>query len=91
MAELVFTPSPLQNHTGGQRQFTVPGSTVLEVFHNFCRQYDAAKRYLMADEGHFTSYIRISVNGTGIRDLQGPNTPVRGEDKILVVLASAGG
>jgi len=91
MAELVFTPSPLQNHTGGKRQFTVPGSTVLEVLHNFCRQYEAASRYLMADVGHFMPYIRVSVNGTGIRDLQGPATPVRGEDTILIVLASAGG
>jgi molybdopterin converting factor small subunit len=54
-------------------------------------QYVAASRYLMADEGHFMPYIRVSVNGTAIRDLQGPDTPVRGEDTILIVLASAGG
>jgi molybdopterin synthase sulfur carrier subunit len=91
MAQLVFTPSPLLSYTGGKKQFTVPGSTVVEVVRNFCLQNAAVSRYLLAGEGHFMPYIRVSVNGTGIRDLQGPDTPVGEQDTILIVMASAGG
>jgi len=91
MAELVFTPSPLSAYTNGKNRFTVPGSTVIEVVRNFCLQNAAAGRYLLAGEDHFLPYIRVSVNGTGIRDLEGPGTPVREQDTILIVVASAGG
>jgi molybdopterin converting factor small subunit len=92
MAELVFTPSPLSSYTNGRNRFTVPGSSVIEVVRNFCRQNTAAGRYLLAGEGqHFLPYIRVSVNGTSIRDLEGPLTPVREQDTILIVVASAGG
>ena len=90
MAELVFTPSPLSSYTGGRRRFTVPGSTVVEVVRNFCLQNAAVGRYLLAGEG-FLPYIRVSVNGTSIRDLEGPGTPVKEQDTILIVVASAGG
>ncbi len=91
MAELLLAPSPLLAVTGGKRQFTVEGTTVRDAVRNLCEQNDGLGRFVHTGDGHIRHYVKVFVNGTSIRDLEGEDTPVGAGDTITIFMVLAGG
>ena len=88
---MVFVPSPLRRHTGGQSRVDVPGATVGEVLSMLTTAYPGLSGQILDEGGEVRAYINVFVNGAEIRTLSGQATPVASGDEVSVIPAMAGG
>ncbi len=84
-------PTPLRPYTGGNKEIQVQADTVERALQQLLDQFPALKPHLLDEEGQLRSYVNVFLNDTDIRQLQGPQTPVRGEDRLMIVPSIAGG
>ena len=87
----VYVPTPLRRLTGGQGKVAVKGTTVSEILDALERSFPGMDRELREDDGGVRGFINVFVNGTEIRQLQGPRTPVAEGDEVSIIPAMAGG
>ncbi len=64
---------------------------LLSDFPKVIEQYPSAKFHLIDAEGNLRRHFNIFVNGTHIRDLNGMDTPLKEEDKVILMASAAGG
>ncbi len=88
---VVFVPSPLRRHTGGQSRLEVPGATVREVLGNLTTAYPGMSGQILDEGGKVRPYINVFVNGAEMRTLGGETTSVAAGDEVSVIPAMAGG
>lgn len=87
----VYLPTPLRRVTRGQARVVAEGRTVEEALSALERQYPGLREQLREPTGQVRSFINVFVNGTEIRSLQGPATPLREDDEVSIIPAMAGG
>lgn len=87
----VYLPTPLRRVTRGQARVAAEGRTVEEALSALERQYPGLREQLRDPTGQVRSFINVFVNGTEIRSLQGPATPLREDDEVSIIPAMAGG
>jgi molybdopterin synthase sulfur carrier subunit len=87
----VYLPTPLRRLAHGQTRVAAEGRTVDEALAAMEREYPGLREQLREASGEMRSFINVFVNGTEIRALQGPSTPLREDDEISIVPAMAGG
>ena len=90
MATVRF-PAVMKYYVNNQTEFSVPASTVKEVVDRVIEQYPSIKFHLVDSEGTLRKHFNVFVNGTHIRDLQGMDTRLNEEDKIILMASAAGG
>jgi molybdopterin synthase sulfur carrier subunit len=84
-------PAVMKYYVDNQVEFFVPASTAREVLDQVIEQYPAIKFHLVDSEGNLRKHFNVFVNGTHIRDLQGMDTRLRKEDKVILMASAAGG
>jgi molybdopterin converting factor small subunit len=84
-------PAVMKYYINNQVEFFVPATTVSEVIDQVVEQYPAIKFHLVDSEGKLRKHFNVFVNGTHIRDLEGMDTPVKQEDKVILMASAAGG
>jgi molybdopterin converting factor small subunit len=84
-------PAVMKYYVNNQMEFFVPSTTVREVLHQVIEQYPAIKFHLVDSEGNLRKHFNVFVNGTHIRELQGMDTRLNEEDKIILMASAAGG
>lgn len=67
------------------------GSTIKEVVENVIEKYPALKPHLLDSNGVLRRHFNIFVNGVHIRELQEVETPLKANDKIILMASAAGG
>ena len=87
----VYLPTPLRRVTRGQARVAAEGRTVEEALSALERQYPGLREQLRDPTGQVRSFINVFVNGTEIRSLQWPATPLREDDEVSIIPAMAGG
>jgi molybdopterin synthase sulfur carrier subunit len=87
----VYLPTPLRRLTNGRARVAAGGQTVDEALAALEREFPGLREQLRDPNGEVRSFINVFVNGTEIRLLQGPATPLRESDEISIVPAMAGG
>lgn len=87
----VYLPSPLRRMTHGQAKVSASGRTVDEALRSLERQFPGLREQLREPTGEVRSFINVFVNGTEIRALQGPATPITDKDEVSIIPAMAGG
>lgn len=87
----VYLPTPLRRLTHGQARVAAEGRTVDEALSVLERRYPGLREQLRESTGEVRRFINVFVNGTEIRTLQGPATPLREEDEVSIIPAMAGG
>jgi len=87
----VYLPTPLRRLTNGQARVLADGRTVDEALAALEREYPGLRAQLREPTGEVRSFINVFVNGTEIRLLQGPATPLGEGDEVSIVPAMAGG
>lgn len=90
MATVRF-PAVMKYYVDNQTEFSVSASTVKEVVDRVIEQYPSIKFHLVDSEGTLRKHFNIFVNGTHIRDLQGMDTRLKEEDKVILMASAAGG
>ncbi len=87
----IYLPTPLRRLTRGQARVMAEGRTVEEALAELERQYPGLREQLREPSGEVRRFINVFVNGTEIRMLQGPATPVGDADEVSIIPAMAGG
>lgn len=84
-------PVVMKYYVNNQTEFPVSASTVKEVVDRVIEQYPSIKFHLVDSDGTLRKHFNIFVNGTHIRDLQGMDTRLKEEDKVILMASAAGG
>lgn len=88
---LVRFPAVMKYYVNNQIEFSVPASTVQGLIDQIVEQYPSIKFHLLDSEGQLRRHFNIFINGVHIRDLNGMQTPLREEDKVILMASAAGG
>src|SRR5215510_7196659 len=84
-------PTPLRAYTNGQSDITVSGSNISDVLSDLTAQYPALKPHIFNEGGELRPFVNLFVGENNIKDLQGVNTPIKEEDKVMLIPSIAGG
>lgn len=91
MAITILVPTALRSFTDRKGQVEVTGGTVSEAVAALAQAYPDIKLHLYEDDGSLRSYINLYLGDTNIKSLQGPDTPVKDGDTVMLIPAIAGG
>ncbi len=84
-------PTPLRTYTSGQSEVTIQGETVQEAMDHLTHQYPALRQHLFTDQGQLRTFVNLFLNEEDIRQLQGPGTPLKESDRLVLIPSIAGG
>ena len=90
MATVRF-PNVMKFYVGNQAEFSVAAASVSELVESIIEQYPGVKFHLVDADGNLRRYLNIFVNGTHIRDLDGTDTKLNEDDKVILMASAAGG
>ena len=88
---IVRFPNVMKFYVDNQSEFPVTGSTVNEMIAQIVRQHPQVKFHLLDGDGNLRRHFNIFVNGVHIRDLNGMETPLKEDDKVILMASAAGG
>ena len=88
---IVRFPTVMKYYVNNQTEFSIPASTASELIKKIIEQYPSIKFHLVDSNGDLRRHFNIFVNGTHIRDLDGMNTQLKQNDKVILMASAAGG
>lgn len=90
MANVRF-PNVMKFYVGNQAEFSVDAALVSELIERIVEQYPNVKSHLVDSKGALRRHFNIFVNGLHIRDLDGMDTKLKADDKVILMASAAGG
>lgn len=84
-------PSPLRTYSAGQAVVDVTGSTVGEALSSLVEQHPELRQHLFNGQENLRPFVNLYVNSEDIRHLQDLATPIREDDRLMIVPSIAGG
>lgn len=84
-------PTPLRSYTNGQVEVTVSGGNVSEVMHQLVEKYPTLKPHLYNGDGQLRPFVNLFVGENNINDLQGLDTPLENNTRVILIPSIAGG
>jgi sulfur-carrier protein len=84
-------PAVMKYYVNNQAEFLVSASTTKELIEKIIEEYPSVKFHLVDADGNLRRHFNIFVNGTHIRDLDGMNTLLNEDDKVILMASAAGG
>jgi len=88
---IVRFPNVMKYYVNNQAEFFVPASNLQDLIGKVIEQFPSVKFHLVDSEGNLRKHFNIFVNGTHIRDLDGMETELKEEDKVILMASAAGG
>ena len=88
---IVRFPAVMKYYVNNQTEFSVSAATAGDLIEKIIAQYPTVRFHLVDSEGNLRKHFNVFVNGTHIRDLNGLATPLREEDKVILMASAAGG
>jgi len=84
-------PTPLRPYAGGQTEVTVRGDNVGEALKDLIGQYPSLNQHLFNDGGELRPFVNLFLGDEDVRHLQGIDTPLKDDDKLMIIPSIAGG
>lgn len=84
-------PTPLRPYAEGQSEVNVQGATVQEALQDLTGRYPALRQHIFSDDGSLRAFVNLFLNDEDVRHLQGGDTPIREEDRLMILPSIAGG
>lgn len=84
-------PTPLRSYTNGQAEIPVAGESVGAVLSDLTTQHPTLKQHLYTEAGELRAFVNIFLNDEDIRHINGATTPVKDNDRLMIVPSIAGG
>ena len=91
MPVTIAIPTPLRQFAAGQSEIQVEARTAGEALDQLTAKHSELRRHLFNDQNTLRNFVNVYVNDEDIRHTDGPNTPVKEGDTILIVPSIAGG
>ncbi len=84
-------PTPLRVYTGGQSEVPVQGSNVAEALDDLTRRYPDLRQHLFNGDNQLRPFVNLFLGENNIKDLQGVQTPINDQDRLMLIPSIAGG
>ncbi len=84
-------PSAMKYYVDNHSEISVSGATVLEAVRSAVEQYPKLKTHVFDSDGNLRRHFNVFVNGEHIRELDGVNTKLEPEDKVILMASASGG
>ena len=84
-------PSPLRPYTSGLSEVNVQGQTIGQALGDLTRQYPALQPHLFNGDGRVRPFVNLYLREENVKEMQGLETPVTDDDRILLIPSIAGG
>ncbi len=84
-------PTPLRSYTGGQSEVTVAGQNVAEALVDLTGRYPTLRQHLFNGENQLRPFVNLFLGEENIKDLQGVETPLQENDRLMLIPSIAGG
>jgi molybdopterin converting factor small subunit len=84
-------PTPLRAYTAGQSEIAVQGSTAGEALNDLITQHPALKPHLFNGDGALRPFVNLFLDEENINELGGLETPLKADDRLLLIPSIAGG
>jgi adenylyltransferase/sulfurtransferase len=88
---IVRFPALMKFYVDNQSEFPVSGTTVAEVLSNVIVRYPTLKPHMFESNGNLRRHFNIFVNSEHIRELNGLDTALKEDDKVILMVSAAGG
>jgi molybdopterin converting factor small subunit len=84
-------PTPLRPYAEGQTEVSVQGQTVFEALHDLTQQFPSLEKHLFSTAGSLRPYVNVFLGDEDVRYLQGEETALKEDDKLMIIPSIAGG
>ncbi len=84
-------PTPLRSYTNGLAEIPVTGKNVAEAMQSLVEQYPTLRPHLYTTEGQLRPFVNLFLGENNVRDLQGLQTPLDENARVLLIPSIAGG
>src|SRR6266511_1491568 len=84
-------PTVMKYYVNNQTEFSISASNVQGLIDEVVEQYPSIKFHLLDSEGQLRRHFNIFVNSVHIRDLKGMETPLKEDDKVILMASASGG
>jgi adenylyltransferase/sulfurtransferase len=88
---VIRIPTPLRSYVSGKSEIPVQGPTVADAMESLLTQYPAMRPHLTNTNGQLRPFVNLFIGESNVRDLQGLETPLKEDDKLLLIPSIAGG
>ena len=84
-------PTPLRSYTNGQAEINVAGRNVAEAMEHLVQQYPTLRPHLYNGDGRLRPFVNLFLGENNVKDLQGLETPIDQNARLLLIPSIAGG
>ena len=84
-------PSLMKSYVNNQTEVQLAGSTIAEALSDLTIRYPSIKPHIMDKNGDLRRYVNLFVNTINIKDLNGVQTAIQENDKIILLPSISGG
>jgi len=84
-------PALMKTYVDNQTELQLEGTTIAEALDELVRRYPSIKVHIMDKHGELRRYVNLFVNAINIKDLNGVNTAIQENDKIVLLPSISGG
>lgn len=88
---IVKFPPLMKFYVENKAEFEMQAKTVAELLENILVRYPILKTHLFDSQGELRRHFNIFVNGVHVRELNGMETLLKEEDKVILMASAAGG
>ena len=84
-------PTPLRSYTDGLAEVNVAGGNVAAAMESLVEQYPTLKPHLFNGDGRLRTFVNLFLGENNVNDLQGLETPLDEDARVLLIPSIAGG
>ena len=84
-------PTPLRAYTNGQSEISVRGQTVSDALADLTARHPAIKPHIIQENGQLRAFVNLFRGQDNVNSLQGLQTPLAENDRVLIIPSIAGG
>jgi adenylyltransferase/sulfurtransferase len=84
-------PTPLRSYAAGQSEITLQGETIDAALQDLVTKYPTIQPHLFNGEGSLRPFVNLFLGEDNIKDLDGLATPLKANDRLLLIPSIAGG
>ncbi len=84
-------PTPLRSYTDGKTEVTVEGGNVGQAMEELVVKYPTLRPHLFNGDGRLRPFVNLFVGENNVKDLQGLETPLDEDARVLLIPSIAGG
>lgn len=84
-------PTPLRPYAGGVSEIVVTSDNVGGALTELTEQHPTLRPHLYDEDGKLRAFVNIFLNEEDVRYLQGIETEVAANDKLMIIPSIAGG